>query len=60
LHSFDNSKPEASAKVFISCIQDVFQNLILGTVDCPSERELKWSKGKEEIVIDNVQVPDQT
>jgi phosphoribosyl-AMP cyclohydrolase len=63
-HSFDkfrkNSKTEASAKAFISFIQDVFQNLILGTVYCSSQRERQWSKGKEGIVIDNVQVPNQT
>ena len=44
----------------IASIQDVFQKQILGTVESPSQWKLWWSKDKDDIVIDHVQVRNQT
>jgi hypothetical protein len=55
-----SSSSDASAKTFIASIQDVFQKQILGTVESPSQWKLWWSKDKDDIVIDHVQVRNQT
>ncbi len=51
---------EASHKLFLNRIQGVFQKEILGTVHSPSKWKLPWSKGTDGIVIDHVQVRNQT
>jgi hypothetical protein len=51
---------EASHKLFLNRIQGVFQKEILGTVHSPSQWKLPWSKGTDGIVIDHVQVRNQT
>ncbi len=51
---------EASAKSYLDTIQGVFQKEILGTVESPSQWKMQWSKGSDGIVIENVQVRNQT
>lgn len=42
-----STSSDASATAFLTSIQDAFQKLILGTVDCPSQWKLRWSKTQD-------------
>ena len=55
-----SSNNNASAKRYISGVQQVFQKQVLGTNDCPSQWKLKWSNTVNGIKIDIVQVHNQT
>ncbi len=57
--NLSGSRSDANAKNFILSLQCVIQSHILGTMEAPSQWKLKWSKGSDGIIIDNIQVRNQ-
>jgi hypothetical protein len=57
---FLGSSPSAgNANSYIAAMQDAIQTQVLGTMEAPSQWKLKWSKGSDGIIIDNIQVRNQ-